>query len=86
VSYTVQIVASNAFTITFGGRTERFEGFTRERGGDFVSTGPAKMWLWAGRKKLDRLGIFPAEHGRAAPRVNAFIRKAERQAKKQVHT
>ena len=86
MSYAVKIVAPNSFTITHRGRTERFDGYTRERGGDFVATMGARMWTVAGRKKLDRLGIFPADIGRAAPRVNAFIRKAERQAKKQARS
>lgn len=81
MNYAVKIVAANSFTITHRGRTERFDGFTQERGGDFVTTMGARMWTWAGRKKLDRVGIFPAVHGRAAPRVNNFIRVAERQAK-----
>ena len=81
MTYSVKIVAPNAFTITHRGRTERFDGYTRERGGDFVATMGARMWTVAGRKKLDRLGIFPADNGRAAPRVAAFLQVAQRQAK-----
>ena len=83
MGYAVQIIGANAFTITVGARTERFENYTKAHGGDFVSMGPARMWTWAGRKKLDALGIFPAVHGRAAPRVNSFIAKALKQAKGQ---